>query len=231
MNCVVIPAYRASASILSVIEAIGPEIGLIVVVDDGCPEGTGITVAKQCADRRVITLMHGFNQGVGAAFLTGMRYAIQRGADIIVKVDADGQMNPAQVPALIHPIASGQADYVKGDRFFFLTNAATMPLVRRLGNLALSFLAKLSTGYWTIMDPTNGFFAIQARVAELVDDERVAKRFFFETDLLFHLGLVRAKVVEFPMRASYGTRSPICAYRASFGRSSPGTCAMPRAAF
>jgi hypothetical protein len=79
-----------------------------------------------------------------------------------------------------------------------------MPLVRRLGNLALSFLAKLSTGYWTVMDPTNGFFAIHARIAELVDDERIARRFFFETDLLFHLGLVRAKVVEFPMRASYG---------------------------
>jgi len=204
MNCVVIPAYRAAASILSVIEAVGPEIGLIVVVDDGCPEGTGVMVANKCGDPRVITLMHGFNQGVGAAFLTGMRYAIQRGAEIIVKVDADGQMDPAQVPALIHPIASGQADYVKGDRFFFLTNAASMPRVRRFGNLALSFLAKLSSGYWTIMDPTNGFFAIHARVAELLDDERIAKRFFFETDLLFHLGLIRAKVVEFPMRASYG---------------------------
>ena len=145
--------------------------------------------------------MHDVNQGVGGAFLTGMRYAIERGADIIVKVDADGQMDPAQVPALIHPIASGQADYVKGDRFFFLTNAASMPPVRRFGNLALSFLAKISSGYWTIMDPTNGFFAIHARVAELLDDERIAKRFFFETDLLFHLGLIRAKVVEFPMRA------------------------------
>jgi len=76
--------------------------------------------------------------------------------------------------------------------------------VRRFGNLALSFLAKLSSGYWTIMDPTNGFFAIHARVAELLDDERIARRFFFETDLLFHLGLIRAKVVEFPMRACYG---------------------------
>jgi hypothetical protein len=54
------------------------------------------------------------------------------------------------------------------------------------------------------MDPTNGFFAIHARVAELLDDGKIAKRFFFETDLLFHLGLIRAKVVEFPMRASYG---------------------------
>src|SRR5690349_11790778 len=204
MNCVVIPAYRAAATILPVIEAIGPEIGMIVVVDDGCPEGTALTVANRCADPRVVALMHDVNRGVGAAFLTGMRYAIERGAEVIVKIDADGQMDPSQVPALIHPILSGQADYVKGDRFFFLTNAASMPPVRRFGNLALSFFAKLSTGYWTIMDPTNGFFAIHARVAELLDDERIAKRFFFETDLLFHLGLVRAKVVEFPMRAVYG---------------------------
>ena len=144
MNCVVIPAYRAAGSILSVIEAVGAEIELIVVVDDGCPEGTGVVVANRCDDPRVVTLMHDANQGVGGAFLTGMRYAIARGADTIIKVDADGQMDPAQVPALIHPITSGQADYVKGDRFFF------------------------------------------------------------ETDLLFHLGLIRAKVVEFPMRASYG---------------------------
>ena len=133
-----------------------------------------------------------------------MRYAIERGADIVVKIDADGQMDPSQVPALIHPIVSGRADYVKGDRFFFLTNAASMPSARLFGNLALSFMAKLSSGYWTIMDPTNGFFAIHARVAELLDGERIAKRFFFETDLLFHLGLIRAKVVEFPMHASYG---------------------------
>jgi dolichol-phosphate mannosyltransferase len=199
MNCVVIPAYRASTTILPVIAAIGPEIDLIVVVDDGCPEGTGIVVANKCSDRRVVALMHGVNQGVGAAFLTGMRYAIERDADIVVKIDADGQMNPAQVPALIHPIASGQAD-----RFFFLHHAASMPRVRRFGNLALSFLAKLSSGYWTLMDPTNGFFAIHAGIAALLDDEQIAKRFFFETDLLFHLGLIRAKVVEFPMRATYG---------------------------
>ncbi|MBV9457673.1 MAG: glycosyltransferase family 2 protein, partial [Bradyrhizobium sp.] len=115
MNCVVIPAYRAAGSILAVIEAVGPEIELIVVVDDGCPEGTGVVVANRCNELRVVTLMHDANQGVGGAFLTGMRYAISRGADIIIKVDADGQMDPAQVPALIHPIESGQADYVKGD--------------------------------------------------------------------------------------------------------------------
>jgi glycosyltransferase involved in cell wall biosynthesis len=204
MNCVVIPAYRAASSILAVLKGIGDETDLIVVVDDACPEGTGPVVSARCADPRVVVVMHEQNQGVGGAFLTGMRYALAKGADIIVKVDADGQMDPAQIPALIGVIANGSADYVKGDRFFFLTNAASMPRLRLFGNLALSFLTKLSSGYWTVMDPTNGFFAIHGRVAELLNDERIARRFFFETDLLHHLGLLRAKVVEFPMRAKYG---------------------------
>jgi glycosyltransferase involved in cell wall biosynthesis len=204
MNSVVIPAYRATETILKVLQSIGAEVGLIVVVDDCCPDGTGLRVSNFCSDPRVVVLRHDANQGVGAAFLTGMRYATAHGADIIVKIDADGQMDPAQVPALIQPIVGGQADYVKGDRFFFLTNATAMPSVRLVGNLTLSFLTKVSSGYWTLMDPTNGFFAIHARVAELLDSERIAKRFFFESDLLFHLGLLRAKVVEFPMRACYG---------------------------
>jgi glycosyltransferase involved in cell wall biosynthesis len=204
MNCVVIPSYRAASTVLPVIAGIGPEIALIVVVDDGCPQHTGIAVATHCADPRVVVLMHDANRGVGAAFLTGMGYAIAAGAEIIVKIDADGQMDPADVATLMQPIIGGQADYVKGDRFFFLTGAASMPSVRLCGNLVLSFMAKFSTGYWTVMDPTNGFFAIHARVAELLDDERIAKRFFFESDLLFHLGLIRARVVEFPMRARYG---------------------------
>lgn len=207
MYCVVIPAFRAAASVLPVIAAIGSEIDLIVVIDDACPEGTGLQVSARCADPRVVVLMHAENQGVGGAFLTGMRYALSRGADVIVKLDADGQMDPAQIPALIHAIETGSADYVKGDRFFFLTNAAAMPKLRLVGNLALSFMAKVSSGYWTVMDPTNGFFAIHARVAELLDEQRIAKRFFFETDMLHHLGLLRAKVVEFPMRATYGGES------------------------
>ena len=204
MNCVVIPAFRAAGSILQVIAAIGPEIELIVVVDDCCPEGTGLAVSNRCNDPRVVVLVHDANQGVGGAFMTGMRYAARRGADIIVKVDADGQMDPAQIPALIYPIVSGDADYVKGNRFFFLTNATSMPHLRKFGNLALSFLTKLSTGYWNTMDPTNGFFAIHARVADLLAEQDIAKRFFFETDMLFHLGLLRARIIEFPMQAFYG---------------------------
>jgi len=204
MNSVVIPTFRASKSILDVINRIGPEIGLIVVVDDCCPEFSGRLVQNECKDPRVVVIVHETNQGVGGAFLTGMKAAIERDARIIVKVDSDGQMDPALIPGLILPIEHAQADYVKGNRFFFLSDASSMPAVRLFGNLSLSFMAKISSGYWNIMDPTNGFFAIHADVARLLIPSRIAKRFFFETDLLFHVGMLRAKVTEFPMQAVYG---------------------------
>jgi glycosyltransferase involved in cell wall biosynthesis len=204
MIAVVIPAYNAASTIVRVIKRIGPEIDFIIVVDDCCPESTSKVVQTNCPDPRVTVIVHDVNQGVGGAFLTGMRAAIERRAQIIIKVDADGQMDPQLIPALIAPIENAQADFVKGNRFFFFSNARSMPGVRLFGNLTLSFLTKLSSGYWNIMDPTNGFFAIQGDVAALLVTDRVAKRFFFETDLLFHLGLLRAKVVEFPMEARYG---------------------------
>ena len=204
MNCVVIPTYRAATTISDVVERVGSEITLIVVVDDCCPENSGEILRRQCRDPRVLILKHDTNQGVGGAFLTGMAAAIDRGASIIVKIDADGQIDPALIPGLIRPILNGQADFAKGNRFFFLSNSASMPWVRLFGNLCLSFMTKISSGYWTIMDPTNGFIAIHAKVALLLVPSRISKRFFFETDLLFHVGLLRAKVVEFPMKALYG---------------------------
>lgn len=204
MLAVVIPAYRARASILNVLERIGPEVGLIVLVDDCCPDNSGDVVVRECKDSRVVVLRLETNQGVGGAFLTGMAECLARGCDIIVKVDADGQVAPELIPALAAPIFSGQADYVKGNRFHFLSNAQGMPGARIFGNLSLSFLTKLSSGYWNVMDPTNGFFAIHAEVARLLRPDAIAKRFFFESDLLYHIGLIGAKVVDFPMKAVYG---------------------------
>ncbi len=203
MQAVVIPTYNAAATILSVLDRIGPEVSLIVVVDDYCPQDSGNIVRNHCKDPRVIVVRHQENQGVGAAVFTGIEMALKCGAEIIIKVDADGQMDPRLIPALVRPILASQADYVKGNRFFFLSNAASMPPLRLTGNLLLSFLTKLSSGYWHLMDPTNGLFALQADVARLLPSDRISKRFFFESDMLFHLGLIRAKVVDFPMKSSY----------------------------
>ena len=201
---VVIPCYRVKAHILAVIAGIGEAVSLIYVVDDRCPEASGQYVLDHCSDPRVTVLFHEENQGVGGAVLTGYRQAVADGATVIVKLDGDGQMAPAWIPALVADIEAGEADYAKGDRFYDRESVASMPRIRLFGNAALSFLTKLSSGYWDIVDPTNGFTAISAPVASALPYEKVSRRYFFESDMLFRLGIMRARVVDIPMPAIYG---------------------------
>lgn len=201
---VVIPCYRVGAPLLDVLARIGPECTTIWVVDDACPEGSGKLVQERCGDPRVRVLFHSENQGVGGATLTGYHAALADGADLLVKLDADGQMDPALIPTLVAPILLGEADYTKGNRFFDLEGLRAMPFVRLVGNSALSFLSKLSTGYWELFDPTNGFTALHAAVARRLPVSKISRRYFFESDLLFRLGTLRAVVADVPMAAVYG---------------------------
>lgn len=201
---VVIPSYKVKAHVLSVIKDIGPEVTNIYVVDDCCPEGSGDWVKAHCTDNRVTVIKHTVNQGVGGAVMTGYQAAIASGQAVIVKVDGDGQMDPLLIPRFIAPILKGEADYTKGNRFFNLEKIRTMPTARLLGNAALSFLTKLSSGYWNLFDPTNGFTAVHSNVARNLPFEKISKRYFFETDMLFRLNILRAAVVDIPMDAKYG---------------------------
>jgi glycosyltransferase involved in cell wall biosynthesis len=201
---VVIPCFGVSKHILDVIRRVGPETTRIYVVDDRCPEGTGELVERTCSDPRVIVIRHPANLGVGGAVLTGYRRAVSDGADVIVKIDGDGQMDPGLLPLFTEPILAGEADYTKGNRFFHVEDARAMPMLRLVGNAVLSFMAKLSTGYWEIFDPTNGYTAIHARLIPHLPLEKIAKRYFFETDMLFRLNTMQAVVVDVPMEAVYG---------------------------
>jgi dolichol-phosphate mannosyltransferase len=200
---VVIPCYRVRDTICSVLARLGPEVAAIFVVDDACPQGSGASVRDACSDPRVRVITHETNQGVGGAVITGYRAALAAGATIVVKIDGDGQMDPADLPALVAPIAAGEADYTKGNRFFRLEDLGEMPAVRIAGNAALSFLSKLSSGYWGIFDPTNGFTAIDARVLALIPLEKVHRDFFFESDMLFRLNTLGAVTLDIPMPARY----------------------------
>jgi dolichol-phosphate mannosyltransferase len=201
---VVIPSYRVADHVLDVIARIGPEVGWIFVVDDACPDGTGDRVESAAPDPRVQVLRHAENQGVGGAVVTGYRAALATPAEVVVKLDGDGQMDPALVPMLCAPILAGRADYAKGNRFHRIADVSGMPAVRLVGNAVLSFLSKLSSGYWQLFDPTNGFTAIHRAVLAELPLERVARRYFFESDLLYQLNQQRAVVWEMPMRAVYG---------------------------
>jgi glycosyltransferase involved in cell wall biosynthesis len=201
---VVIPSYRVTNHIVDVLQLIGPEVSQIFVVDDACPDNSGEFVKKHSKDKRVKVLKHSENQGVGGAVITGYRAALEAGADIVVKVDGDGQMDPRLIPRLIRPLVDGEADYSKGNRFDSLEDLYEMPRVRIFGNAVLSLWSKLSTGYWSVTDPTNGFTAIHRRVLENIHLDKLRKSYFFESDLLFRLSIVNAVVADIPMKAVYG---------------------------
>lgn len=203
MIAVVIPCYKTRNQVLPVIEKIGPEVSNIYVIDDFCPEGTGDYVLEKCRDPRIIVIKHDRNLGVGGAMVTGYRRALADGATIVVKIDGDGQMNPELIHTLIEPIIDGQADYTKGNRFHALEYLANMPGVRLFGNAFLSLITKFSTGYWDIMDPTNGFTAIHGKVLRILPLEKLNKRYFFETDMLFRLNISRAVIRDIPLVATY----------------------------
>jgi len=200
---VVIPSYRVKKHVFSVIDRIGNEVDLIYVVDDLCPDGSGKFVEQLCTDSRVRIIYNKENLGVGGAVIEGYLAAIKNGADIVVKVDGDGQMDPALIPLFINPIRNGYADYTKGNRFYNLESLRSMPKIRIFGNSILSLMAKLSTGYWNLFDPTNGYTAIHRNLLNHLPLNKISKRYFFETDILFRLYIQRAKVIDIPMDAKY----------------------------
>jgi glycosyltransferase involved in cell wall biosynthesis len=200
----VVPAYNVAGAVAAVLRQIPALVRTIVVVDDASTDETRAILDRSAEiDHRLLVVHHDRNRGVGGAMSTGFRTALDAGADIVVKIDADGQMPLWLLPQLVAPLISGEADYTKGNRFRDFNAMQQMPLVRRLGNVLLSFLAKSATGYWHCFDPTNGFVAIRADVLSQVPLAKVDPTYFFETSMLAHLYLLGAVVKEVPMPSRY----------------------------
>ena len=200
----VVPAYNVARELPGVLRQMPAIVQTIIVVDDGSPDDTHAVATRWAQlDPRISVVRHERNRGVGGAMVTGFRTALESGADIIVKVDGDGQMPLWLVPQLVEPLVDGTADYAKGNRFRDFAAVRAMPLLRRLGNVVLSFFAKAATGYWHCFDPTNGFLAIRADVLSQIPLQKVDPSYFFETSMLSHLYLAGAVVREVPMPARY----------------------------
>ena len=200
---VVIPSYKVSKHILDVINDIPEFINYIIVVDDKCPQNSG-NIAESSTDKRVVVCYHEVNQGVGGAVVTGYKKALELNSDIVIKVDGDGQMDVSYMEKLIQPIIDGKADYTKGNRFTDFKALSQMPKIRLFGNSGLSFLVKASSGYWNMMDPTNGYTAINKHALEELDLDNIAKRYFFESDMLINLNIENAVVADVDIPAKYG---------------------------
>ncbi|MCG8325809.1 MAG: glycosyltransferase family 2 protein [Thiotrichales bacterium] len=203
----VIPCYRGRDSVLDVIHNIPDIVTRIYCIDDACTEGTGQWIEQECRDDRVKVIRHEANRGVGGAMVTGYQAALDDNMDIVVKLDSDGQMDPALIPVFVQPILNGQADYTKGNRFFRLEDLSSMPKIRLLGNAILSFMCKLSSGYWQLFDPNNGYTAIHASILKMIPLEKINPGYFFESDMLFRLNTLRAVVQDIPITSVYKNES------------------------
>lgn len=201
---VVIPCYKVSKHISKVIAAIPDYVDYIILVDDCCPERSGDIAREIIQDPRLKVIKHDTNQGVGGATKSGYKEALKLEVDIVVKLDGDEQMDPSLIQRLVDPIICGHADYSKGNRFFDLEVFKTMPIFRVLGNLILTFITKISSGYYRVFDPTNGFTAISKSMLEQIRLDKIDSRYFFESDMLFRLKLAGAKVKDVPIKAIYG---------------------------
>lgn len=204
---IVIPTYKARATIERVVQRALAVGDLVVVVDDACPDHSSDLVRG--IDPRVHVVRHEVNLGVGGATKTGMREAIALGARYIVKIDSDDQMDTSYVPFMIETLElNPEIDLVKGNRFADPATLRKMPFLRLIGNAFATLLVKFSSGYWSIVDPTNGFLATRSEVVQHTDLDALADRYFFETDLLCAFGLRRRVVAEVEMPAIYSDEPP-----------------------
>ena len=202
---VVIPCYKVRSHILLVLSSIGPEVDSIYVIDDCCPEKTGNFVSAHANDPRIRVLHAHTNLGVGGAVKLGYLAALTDNSDIIVKIDGDNQMDPKLIHHFIKPITENSADYTKGNRFHNPYLLLKMPKTRLIGNAILSLFSKFSSGYWHLLDPTNGYTAINKSVLIQLPLKKIDDRFFFESDMLFRLNLANARVIDIPMEPVYGS--------------------------
>jgi glycosyltransferase involved in cell wall biosynthesis len=199
----VVPAYREERLIGTVIRTMPDYVDHIIVVDDCSPDRTS-EVARSVGDPRVVVVRHEQNTGVGGAIITGHKRAAELGADIDVVMAGDGQMDPDYLPGLLEPLVDGGRGFAKANRFFSITSMQSMPRHRVFGNIVLSFLTKLASGYWHLFDPQNGYTAITQDVLRRIPLDRISSRYSFENDLLIHLNILRVPAIDVPIPAVYG---------------------------
>lgn len=195
---VIVPCFGVAAQLPNVLRTMPSFVDHVIVVDDGSHDDLPAAGAGN-----VELLRHATNQGVAAAMVTGLRRAAELTVDIVVKMDGDGQMDPAYLPALLAPIVDGEADLTKGNRFLRDRHLSGMPVGRVAGNLALSFLTKVASGYWNVFDPTNGYVAFRRQMIDEIELEKLGPGYYFETSLLCEAYLVGAVTRDVAIPARY----------------------------
>src|SRR5215216_6250899 len=194
---VVVPARDEEGLLPTTLAGIPEFVDRVYVVDDGSKDGTAAAAGR---DSRVALIRHDESGGVGAAIVSGYKRALDDGVDVVAVMAADNQMDPADLDMLVGAVARGEVDYAKANRLFTGQAWELIPRTRYLGNAVLSMLTKIASGYWHVADSQSGFTAVGRETLELLDLDRLYRRYGFPNDMLVHLNVVNARVRDFPSR-------------------------------
>jgi glycosyltransferase involved in cell wall biosynthesis len=200
---VVVPAFREELLVAETIRGIPDFVDAIVVVDD-CSDDATAERARATNDPRLVVVEHGENTGVGGAISTGYARCRDLGVDVTCVMAADNQMDPAELAALVGPVARGEVDYAKANRLVSGEAWDLIPHVRYLGNAMLSLLTKIASGYWHVADSQAGYTALSLDALRRLDLDRLYRRYGFPNDMLVHLNVQNARVRDVPSRPIYG---------------------------
>ncbi len=204
---VVVPVFNEESKIINVLETMPTCVDKVYVIDDCSTDKTPSLVSHYALskDSRVELIIHPSNQGVGGAIATGYKKVIECGEDIAVVMAGDGQMDPVDFNDIVRPIIEDRADYSKGNRFLRGKNElAKIPNHRLFGNLVLSMLTKIVSGYWHVSDTQGGYTAINRKALEAVDWDSCYKRYGCPNDYLVKLNIAEMRVCDVPITAVYG---------------------------
>lgn len=201
---VVAPAHNEENQILKVINTMPAFVDKIVIVDDASTDKTNeIVKSLSESDERIFLLKNETNLGCGGSLANGFKWVLSQDADIIVRMDGDGQMNPDDLEKLVRPVADGLADFVKGNRFFSGKAYEKMPKVRYYGTAFLSLLTKIASGYWHVSDFQSGYTAMNREVLETVDWDSMYKRYGQPNDLIVRLNVANFRIADVPVDPVY----------------------------
>lgn len=225
-SILVVTAYNESRNIDSLIKRIGNSVGFVVVINDGSEDNTAeiATNALKGENLNFAVLTHLKNTGQGGARSTGAMFAIKaalkdenvvthslggkpwvpgKGA-ILIFTDGDGQLDPCEIPAFLQKIRNSSADFVKGNRFSTPDLLSVMPKTRLIGNVLLSAITKLASGYWDLTDSQCGYFAMKLELAAKLDWRKLRSGYGQINDIVIRLNELDAKVSSIPIKAIYG---------------------------
>lgn len=209
----VIPAYNEEGFVGNVVDDLPEFLDRAYVIDDGSTDDTWLEITQHAADRNerynghfddlVVPISHDVNRGVGGAIKTGYLRATEEEIDLTVVLGGDDQMNPEELTRYLDPIVEGVAEYTKGNRFSQPDDWEQMPRFRLLGNVVLSYLTKVASGYWETMDSQNGYTAISLDALKRTDIEGMYEYYGYCNDLLVRLNVANVRVGDVPRSSDY----------------------------